>query len=189
MPSTLRLAAGEVKAVENQREIYADHVSIPLCPLGRVRKLQLIALWTTVSLTLSCMTKGGTACEGRHALLHDNTALDVAASNADEGQKFLTPQLWQQLYQSAIKESPALIMANMVELANKEYPDMTKRSMPLTAYMSNYLLDAGLEQLTMHSSKQVTMTGDADDGTSCMGSFVLGLSQRMSSLCLRLPTL
>ena len=41
---TLRLAAGEVKAV-GQREIYADHVSFPLCPLSRViRKLQLMAL-------------------------------------------------------------------------------------------------------------------------------------------------
>ena len=39
----LRLAAGEAKAVEHQREIYADHVRIPLCPLARlIRKLQLI---------------------------------------------------------------------------------------------------------------------------------------------------
>ena len=35
-----RLATGEMKAVE-----HADHVSIPLCPLGRmIRKLLLTAL-------------------------------------------------------------------------------------------------------------------------------------------------
>ena len=33
---TLRLAAGELKAVEHQKETYADHVSTPLRPLGRV---------------------------------------------------------------------------------------------------------------------------------------------------------
>ena len=89
-----------------------------------------------------------------------------------------TPQLWQQQRQSAIKEGPRLAMANLATPVNKEYPDMTKRSMPqLTAYVSNYLLDAGLLQLTMHSSKQLTMTGEAADGTSRMGSFVLGLSQ------------
>ena len=43
----LRLAAGEIAAVEAHREIFAEHVAIPLCPLGRViRKLQLIAIWT-----------------------------------------------------------------------------------------------------------------------------------------------
>ena len=35
-PVTLRLAAGQVQAVEHQREIFADHVTVPLCPLGRV---------------------------------------------------------------------------------------------------------------------------------------------------------
>ena len=49
--------------MEHQSEIYADHVSIPLCALGRVvRQLQLIALWTPVSPTLGCVTKGRTAC-------------------------------------------------------------------------------------------------------------------------------
>ena len=44
-------------------------------------------------------------------------------------------------------------MANMATPANKNYPDMTKCSVPqLTAYMSNYFLDAGLLQLTVHSS-------------------------------------
>ena len=58
----LRLAAGEIAAVEAPREIFAEHVTIPLCPLGRVRrKLQLIAIWTPKSLTLSCVNKSGTA--------------------------------------------------------------------------------------------------------------------------------
>ena len=35
-PATLRLAAGQVRAVEHHREIFADHVTVPLCPLGRV---------------------------------------------------------------------------------------------------------------------------------------------------------
>ena len=36
-------------------------------------------------------------------------------------------------------------MANTATPANKDYTDMTKRSMPqLTAYMSNYFLDVGL---------------------------------------------
>ena len=33
---TLRLAAGHVRAKEHHREICADHVTVPLCPLGRV---------------------------------------------------------------------------------------------------------------------------------------------------------
>ena len=42
---TLRLVAGQVRAVEHHREIFADHVSVPLCPLGRVvRKLGLTAI-------------------------------------------------------------------------------------------------------------------------------------------------
>ena len=35
-PVTLQLAAGEVTAVEAHHEILAEHVTIPLCPLGRV---------------------------------------------------------------------------------------------------------------------------------------------------------
>ena len=46
-PVSLRLAAGKIKADEAHREIFAEHVTIPLCPLGRViRKLQLTAIWT-----------------------------------------------------------------------------------------------------------------------------------------------
>ena len=54
-PVNLRLAAGEINAVEAHREIFAEHVTIPLCPLGRViRKLQLTANWTPQTLTLNC---------------------------------------------------------------------------------------------------------------------------------------
>ena len=46
---TLRLVAGQVRAVEHQREIFADHVNVPLCPLGRVvRKLGLTATQRTL---------------------------------------------------------------------------------------------------------------------------------------------
>ena len=51
-------------------------------------------------------------------------------------------------------------MAHMVRLPNKDYPDMTNCSKPqLTAYMSNYFLDAGLLQLTMRLCKQVSSSG------------------------------
>ena len=44
----LRLAAGAIAAVEAHREIFAEHVTIPLCPLGRVIcKLQLTAIWAS----------------------------------------------------------------------------------------------------------------------------------------------
>ena len=43
----LRLSAGEITAVESQCEIFADHVTFPLYPFGRViRKLHLTAMWT-----------------------------------------------------------------------------------------------------------------------------------------------
>ena len=46
-PVTLRLAAGQMQAVEHQREVFADHVTVPLCPLGRViHKLGRNAIWT-----------------------------------------------------------------------------------------------------------------------------------------------
>ena len=61
-PVNLRLADGERTAVEVHREIFAEHVTMPLCPLGReVRKLQLTAIWTFKTLTLSCVNKSGTA--------------------------------------------------------------------------------------------------------------------------------
>ena len=61
-PVNLRLAAGKINAVDAHREIFAEHVTIPLCPLGRViRKLQLTAIWTPQTLTLNCVNKSGTA--------------------------------------------------------------------------------------------------------------------------------
>ena len=61
-PVNLRLAAGEINAVEAHREIFAEHVAIPLCPSGRViRKLQLTVIWTPQTLTLNCVNKSGTA--------------------------------------------------------------------------------------------------------------------------------
>ena len=58
----LRLAAGETHAVEEHREIFAEQVAIPLCPLGRViQTLQLTAIWTPQTLTLNCVNKSGTA--------------------------------------------------------------------------------------------------------------------------------
>ena len=60
-PVNLRLAAGEINAVEAHREIFAEHVTVPLCPLGRVtRKLQLTAIWTPQTLTLNRVNKSGT---------------------------------------------------------------------------------------------------------------------------------
>ena len=73
---TLRLAAGEVKAVEHQRERERSmQIMQYTSPLGSViRNLQLIALWTPVSLTCSFMTKEvppvtyEMSCQGRYAL-------------------------------------------------------------------------------------------------------------------------
>ena len=68
-------------------------------------------------------------------------------------------------------------LVRWVTPANKDYPDMTQCSMPrLTAYMSNYFLDAGLLQLTMHSSKQLSSHVNNVTSTSRIGSFVLGFS-------------
>ena len=61
-PVALRLAAGQVQAMEHQREIFADHVTVPLCPLRRViQKLGLTAIWTPKSLTLTCLNSSGSA--------------------------------------------------------------------------------------------------------------------------------
>ena len=61
-PVSLRLAVGEITAVEAHREIFAEHVTIPLCPLGHlIRKLWLTAIWTPQTLTLSCVNKSGPA--------------------------------------------------------------------------------------------------------------------------------
>ena len=49
-----RLAAREIAAVAAHRETFAQHVTIPLCPLGRVtRKLQLIAIWDSADFDIN----------------------------------------------------------------------------------------------------------------------------------------
>ena len=59
--STRDLQQGENNSVEAHREIFAERVTIPLCPLGRViRKLQLTAIWTPQTLTLNSVNKSGT---------------------------------------------------------------------------------------------------------------------------------
>ena len=113
---TLRLAAGQVQAVEHQREIFADHVTVPLCPLGRViRKLGLTAIWTPQSLTLTCVNSAGTA----HGLMQCPVKGDTpyftsvqfwmlrrALQAHRQGQKTFPPTYWKQLYTTAIREGP-----------------------------------------------------------------------------------
>ena len=94
-PVNLRLAAGEINAVEAHREIFAEHVTIPLCPLGRViRKLQLTAIWTPQTLTLNCVNKSGTAqglmqCPIKGDTPHFTAVqfLDASESSQRKGQK------------------------------------------------------------------------------------------------------
>ena len=58
----LRLATGEIAAVEAHREIFTEHVTIALLSFGRViRKLQLTEIWTPKSLTFNCVNSRGTA--------------------------------------------------------------------------------------------------------------------------------
>ena len=79
-PVNLRLAAGEINAVEVHRKIFAEQVTIPLCPLGRViRKLQLTAIWTPQTLTLNCV-RG-------HALLHRCAILGASESSSTPAQR------------------------------------------------------------------------------------------------------
>ena len=92
-PVNLRLAAGEVKAIEAHREIFAEHVTIPLCPLGRViRKLQLAAIWPPPPpqiLTLSCVNKSGTA-QGLMSRVHRTLPpynLDATPSSSTPAQR------------------------------------------------------------------------------------------------------
>ena len=120
-PVSLRLAAGEINAVEAHREIFAGHVTTPLCPLGRViRKLQLTAIWTPQTLTLSCVNRSGTACGLMPCPNKGDTPyftavqfwmLCRALQLQRKGQKTFPPQFWKQLYLTAITEGPDLKMA------------------------------------------------------------------------------
>ena len=103
-PVNLRLAAGEINAVEAHREIFAEHVMIPLCPLGRViRKLQLAAICTPQTLTLNCVNKSGTAQGLMQRPIKGDTPyftavqfwmLRRALQLQCKGQKHLPPQSW-----------------------------------------------------------------------------------------------
>ena len=112
----LHLAAGEIAAVEAHRVIFAEHVTIPLCLLGRViRKLQLTAIWTPKSLTLSCVNKSGTARGLMQCPIKGDTPYFTAIQfwmwrralqMQRKGQKTFPPQFWKQLYVTAISEGP-----------------------------------------------------------------------------------
>ena len=128
-PVTLRLAAGQVQAVEHQREIFADHVTVPLCPLGRViHKLGLAAIWTPKSLTLTCLNSSGTA----HGLMQCPVKGDTpyftsvqfwmlrrALQAHRQSQKTVLPKYWKQLYTIAVQEGHKLRMAKSTETTSR----------------------------------------------------------------------
>ena len=165
---TLRLAAGQVRAVEHHREIFADHVTVPLCPLGRVvRKLGLTAIWTPQSLTLTCLNSSGTA----HGLMQCPVKGDTpyftsvqfwmlrrALQAHRQGQKTFPPTYWKQLYTTAIREGPTLRMAKSTETTKIAKPDMKKCSLPqLGSYMTKTFLSQGLRQMVEQSKTRVSM--------------------------------
>ena len=103
---------------ESQREIFAEHVTTPLCPLGRaIRKLQLTAMWTPKSPTLGCVNKSGTA----HGLMQCSIKGDTPYFTAvqfwmpsralqiqHKRQKTFPQQFWKQLYMTEIREGPVV---------------------------------------------------------------------------------
>ena len=164
---TLRLAAGQVRAVEHQREIFADHVTVPLCPLGRVvRKLGLTAIWTPQSLTLTCVNSSGTA----HGLMQCPVKGDTpyftsvqfwmlrrALQAHRQGQKTFPPTYWKQLYTTAIREGPTLRMAKSTETTKIVKPDMKKCSLPqLGSYITKTFLSQGLRPMVEQSRTRVS---------------------------------
>ena len=164
---TLRLAAGQVRAVEHQKEIFADHVTVPLCPLGRVvRKLGLTAIWTPQSLTLTCVNSSGTA----HGLMQCPVKGDTpyftnvqfwmlrrALQAHRQGQKTFPPTYWKQLYTTAIREGPTLRMAKSTETTKVVKPDMKKCSLPqLGSYITKTFLSQGLRPMVEQSRTRVS---------------------------------
>ena len=181
---TLRLAAGQVRAVEHQKEIFADHVTVPLCPLGRVvRKLGLTAIWTPQSLTLTCVNSSGTA----HGLMQCPVKGDTpyftsvqfwmlrrALQAHRQGQKTFPPTYWKQLYTTAIREGPTLRMAKSTETTKVVKPDMKKCSLPqLGSYITKTFLSQGLRPMVEQSRTRVS----SKTLTTCMPltSCILGL--------------
>ena len=164
---TLRLAAGQVRAVEHQREIFAGHVTVPLCPLGRVvRKLGLTAIWTPQSLTLTCVNSSGTS----HGLMQCPVKGDTpyftsvqfwmlrrALQAHRQGQKTFPPTYWKQLHTTAIREGPTLRMAKSTETTKIVKPDMKKCSLPqLGSYITKTFLSQGLRPTVEQSRTRVS---------------------------------
>ena len=157
----LRGAAGEIAAIEAHREIFAEHVTIPLCPLGRVMcKLQLTAIWTPKSLTLSCVNKSGTAHGSMQCPIKGDTTyftalqfwrLRRALQMQRKGQKPFPPRFRKQLCMTAISEGPDLCMvAKAVDTEHKPRPDMSKCSLPhFSSHVVKALLGQGLLQMTL----------------------------------------
>ena len=176
-PVNLRLAAGEIQAVEAHREIFAEHVTIPLCPLGRViRKLQLTALWTPQTLTLNCVNKAGTAQGLMQCPIKGD--LRLALQLQRKGQKHFPPSFWKQLYLAAIAEGPDLKMAAKgVEKGQSTPPDMTKCSLPqLSSYVTRTLLGQGLPQAAQTTISSKLPIHSEGPVRRSMSSFVMGLS-------------
>ena len=169
-------------------EIFAEHVTIPLCPLGRViRKLQLIAIWTPQTLILTCVNIAGTAQGLMQCPIKEDTPyftavqfwmLRRALQLQRKGQKHFPLSFWKQLYLAAIAEGPDLRMAAKgVEKEQNTSLDMTKCSLPqLSSYVTRTLLGQGLLQAaqTTTSSKLPVRS----EGPVCrpMSSLVMGLS-------------
>ena len=181
---TLRLAAGQVQAVEHQCEIFADHVTVPLCPLGRViHKLGLTAIWTPKNLTLTCLNSSGTA----HGLMQCPVRGDTpyftniqfwmlrrALQDHRQGQKTFPPKYWKQLYTLGIREGPKLRMAKSTDKVKPVKPDMKKCSLPqLGSYMTKTFLSQGLHQMVEQSTRSMSKTTSLS--VKPLSSCVLGL--------------
>ena len=183
-PVTLRLAAGQVQAVEHQREIFADHVTVPLCPLGRViHKLGLTAIWTPKSLTLTCLNSSGTAHGLRQCPVRGDTPyftsvqfwmLRCALQAHRQGQKTFPPKYWKQLYTIGIREGPKLRMAKSTETVKQVKPDMKKCSLPqLGSCMTKTFLGQGLRQMVEQSTQ--SMSKNTSSSVKPLACCVLGL--------------
>ena len=87
----LRLAAGEITVVESQCEIFVDHVTLPMRPLGRViRKLQLTSIWIQRKPDFELCQQGwysvwlnAVSNQRGYAILRSRSALDAEACLTD----------------------------------------------------------------------------------------------------------
>ena len=124
-----------------------------------IRKLQLTAIWTPKSLTLSCISKSGTAYGLVQCPIRGDTPcftavqfwmLRRALHMQRKGQRIFPPQFWKQLYMTAISEGPDLRIAAMaVDSEHKTLPDITKCILPhWSSHVVKTLLEQGLLQMT-----------------------------------------